>query len=91
VKEKLDGAMDRPVCNYKEAMAITGLKKTKLYSLFRRGILLGYRDGVMIRFYRSSLIRYMKERENTAAPSASPIPVNRRKIARRPGTQFKFL
>ncbi|OWK35508.1 helix-turn-helix domain-containing protein [Fimbriiglobus ruber] len=91
MKDPPSGAKERPVCEYKEAMVITGLKKTKLYDLFRRGVLLGYRDGVMIRFYRSSLLDYMKKRENTPAPlPPAPKPV-RRSFRRPSGTQFKFL
>lgn len=83
---------ESPVCGYKEAMLLTGLKKTKLYTLFRRGVLLGYRDGAMVRFYRASLLAYMKERENS--PSAPPPPVRprrARKAAAIPGVRFKYL
>ena len=84
-----------PVCGYKEAMLLTGLKKTKLYDLFRRGVLRGYRDGAMIRFYRASLSAYMRERENAPAPPApppSPPPVTRRPASPPlPGVRFRFL
>lgn len=81
---------DAPVCGYREAMALTGLKKTKLYDLFRRGVLRGYRDGVMIRFYRASLLAYMRDREN--APAAPPPPKAPRKRGGRPGgVRFKYL
>ncbi|VTR91685.1 dna-binding protein : : HTH_17 [Gemmata massiliana] len=79
-----------PVCGYKEAMRLTGLKKTKLYDLFRRGILRGYRDGAMIRFYRTALLSYMKEHENTSAAPPSP-PSKARKRKRPSGMRFKFL
>lgn len=84
-------ADDAPVCGYKEAMALTGLKKTKLYDLFRRGVLRGYRDGAMVRFYRASLLAYMRERENTPAPPpASPKPP-RKRGGRPGGVRFKYL
>ena len=81
-----------PVCDWREAMAVTGLKKTKLYDLFRDGRLKGYRDGGMIRFYRTGLMSYMKEQEVTAAPLATPVPP-RKPTARAAatGTRFKFL
>lgn len=83
---------DRPVCGYREAMALTGLKKTKLYDLFRRGVLRGYRDGVMIRFYRTSLMAFMKERENTpAAPTTPPKAPRKRGLNPPSGVRFKFL
>lgn len=84
-------ANDAPVCGYREAMAITGLKKTKLYDLFRRGVLRGYRDGAMVRFYRDSLLAYMRERENAPVPPpAAPKPP--RKRGRKPdGVRFKYL
>jgi hypothetical protein len=72
-------------------MVVTGLKKTKLYNLFRRGVLLGYRDGVMIRFYRSSLLRYMKERENIPAQPTTRLNLTRRSVKRPSGLRFKFL
>lgn len=77
------------VCGYREAMAVTGLKKTKLYDLFRRGVLRGYRDGTMIRFYRESLLTYMRERENP--PAASLPKPGRRTKAPPPGVRFRFL
>ncbi len=83
---------DSPLCGYKEAMRLTGLKKTKLYDLFRRGVLRGYRDGVMVRFYRASLLAYMRERENTPAPPPPPPPVTRRRATPPPpGVRFRFL
>ncbi|WP_029631166.1 helix-turn-helix domain-containing protein [Zavarzinella formosa] len=66
MSEENDGA--RKVCCYKEAMLLTGLKKTKLYALFRRGVIRGYRDGKMIRFYVASLTKYMRDRENSPPP-----------------------
>lgn len=84
-------ADDAPVCGYKEAMALTGLKKTKLYDLFRRGVLRGYRDGAMVRFYRASLLAYMRERENApATPPAAPKPP-RKRGGRSGGVRFKYL
>lgn len=82
---------DAPVCGYREAMALTGLKKTKLYDLFRRGVLRGYRDGAMVRFYRASLLAYMRERENTPVPPpVPPKPPGGR--GRKPGgVRFKYL
>lgn len=80
---------DRPVCGYKEAMLLTGLKKTKLYELFRRGVLRGYRDGAMIRFYRAALLAFMRERENPPAPPP-PKPTRRAKPPP-PGVRFRFL
>jgi excisionase family DNA binding protein len=80
----------RSVCSYKEAMAITDLKKTKLYDLFSRGVLRGYRDGSMIRFYRAALLAYMRERENVPATPPPPKPV-RRAGQQSPGLGFKFL
>jgi excisionase family DNA binding protein len=91
VKETPAGAKDCPVCGYKEALEITGLKKTKLYDLFSCGVLRGYRDGAMIRFYRESLLAYMKARENAPAPQP-PIPKPRRRtVKRQPGSRLKFL
>ncbi len=80
------------VCGWREAMRVTGLKKTKLYELFRDGRLKGYKDGGMIRFYRTGLVSYMKERENVVAPSTAPAPP-RKPRAQTPaaGTRFKFL
>jgi excisionase family DNA binding protein len=85
------GDDDGRVCGYKEAMALTGLKKTKLYDLFRRGVIRGYRDGAMIRFYRASLLAYMKERENIPAvpPPTSKHP--RQSASNPPRVRFKFL
>jgi len=68
VKKTPEVEGSRPVCGYKEAVAITGLKKTKLYDLFHRGVLRGYRDGSMIRFHRTALLTYMRERENAPPP-----------------------
>jgi excisionase family DNA binding protein len=85
-----DGTPAPAVCDYKEAMELTALKKTKLYDLFARGVLRGYRDGTMIRFYRASLLAYMKEREN--APPAPKPPLRKPRKGRAPnGTRFKFL
>lgn len=80
------------VCGWREAMKVTGLKKTKLYDLFRGGRLKGYKDGGMIRFYRSGLVDYMNERENVVAPPTAPSPP-RKPRAKTPaaGTRFKFL
>jgi excisionase family DNA binding protein len=80
------------VCGWREALKVTGLKKTKLYDLFRSGRLKGYKDGGMIRFYRSGLVSYMKERENVVAPPTAPSPP-RKPRAKTPaaGTRFKFL
>jgi excisionase family DNA binding protein len=91
VRKTPDEDASRPVCCYREAMRITGLKKTKLYDLFRRGTLRGYRDGAMIRFYRESLLTYMKERENIPAPPPAPARPNRRPVKPPPGVRFKFL
>jgi excisionase family DNA binding protein len=84
-------AVPSMVCTYKEAMQITGLRKSKLYTLFHKGVLRGYRDGVMIRFYRDSLIDYMQQRENHPAipPSSNPTPTRKRKTPE--GVRFKFL
>ncbi|MBX9582846.1 MAG: helix-turn-helix domain-containing protein [Gemmataceae bacterium] len=80
------------VCGYREAMTLTGLKKTKLYDLFRRGVVRGYRDGRMVRFYRASLVRYMEDRENPpAAPAVAPAAARTRKPPKPPGVRFKFL
>jgi hypothetical protein len=82
---------DAAVCGWKEALVITGLKKTKLYDLFGRGVLRGYRDGTMIRFYRAGLKSYMKDRENTPA-AAPPRPARRpRKSKTAAPTRFKYL
>ena len=82
---------DAAVCGWKEALVITGLKKTKLYDLFGRGVLRGYRDGTMIRFYRTGLNSYMKDRENTPA-AAPPRPARRpRKSKTAAPTRFKYL
>lgn len=80
------------VCGWREAMQVTGLKKTKLYELFRGGRLKGYRDGGMIRFYRTGLVSYMKDRENVVAPPTIPAQPKRPR-ANTPvaGTRFKFL
>ena len=79
------------VCGWREAMVITGLKKTKLYEMFHRRALTGYRDGGMIRFYRTGLRAYMHARENPAAPpprrAARPLK-NRTPLVH---TGFKFL
>jgi excisionase family DNA binding protein len=81
---------EAPVCDWREAMGLTGLKKTKLYELFHRGIIKGYRDGKMIRFYREDLTGYMRDRENRLAP-----PVRIRQRSRKPQptstNRFKFL
>lgn len=80
------------VCGWREAMRVTGLKKTKLYELFRDGRLKGYKDGGMIRFYRTGLVSYMKERENVVAPSTAPAPPRKpRAQTLAAGTRFKFL
>jgi excisionase family DNA binding protein len=80
------------VCGWREAMRLTGLKKTKLYELFRDGRLKGYKDGGMIRFYRTGLAGYMKERENVVAPSPAPAPPRKpRANTLAAGTRFKFL
>lgn len=77
------------VCGYREAMAVTGLKKTKLYELFKKGVLRGYRDGAMVRFYRESLLAYMREREN--APAPKPLPRKPKSTPKPSGVRFKFL
>jgi len=82
------------VCDWHEAMAVTGLKKSKLYASFARGVLTGYRDGGMIRFYRAGLIAYMRDRENAAAPPLSPRPARAPRRGRTPAAdavRFKFL
>lgn len=83
---------ESPVCDWKEAMAISGLRKTKLYELFHQGRLKGFKDGGMIRFYHTGLAAYMKQQENTTALPTPSTP--KRKPAPRPsaaGTRFKFL
>jgi hypothetical protein len=86
-----DGKSKGPVCDWKEAMQLTGLKKSKLYQLFHQGRLTGYKDGI-IRFYRTGLMGFMKERENVAAPPTTPTP-QRKPPARSSaaGTRFRFL
>jgi excisionase family DNA binding protein len=81
---------ETPVCGWREAMDITGLKKTKLYELFHRGIIKGYRDGKMIRFYRAGLTGYMQDRENRSAP---PVRITQRPRKTQPpsNNRFKFL
>jgi excisionase family DNA binding protein len=79
---------DGPVCTYKEAMQVTGLKKSKLYTLFHKGVLRGYRDGNMIRFYRESLHTYMRQRENQ--PSVVPPSVPTSKPKRKSSTEIRF-
>jgi excisionase family DNA binding protein len=84
-------AGDESVCGWKDAMEMTGLKKTKLYTLFNKGVLRGYRDGSMIRFYRSALTNYMKDRENTPGKKG-PLPQSRRRKSKTPARpQIKFL
>lgn len=90
MKKTPDDDGNRPVCSYKEAMMITGLKKTKLYDLFRQGVLRGYRDGSMIRFYRAALLAYMRERENVPA-TPPPLKPARRARQQPSGVGFKFL
>ena len=78
------------VCDGKEAMVVTGLKKSKLYALFGSGVLKGYRDGKMIRFYSASLADYMKQRENSG--NKATIPVARRQPKKKASpTRLKFL
>jgi excisionase family DNA binding protein len=92
VKEPHAGASGRPICDYKEAMELTGLKKTKIYDLFSRGVLRGYKDCTMIRFYRASLLAYMKERENTPFLPPPPRKARKQREGKAPnGMQFKFL
>jgi hypothetical protein len=79
------------VCTWQEAMQIAGLKKTKLYSLFHAGVLKGYRDGKMIRFYRKGLLDYMRERENVTLPPLRPARRPRAKSKSLAATRFRFL
>jgi hypothetical protein len=91
VKPRPANVGDAAVCGWREALVITGLKKTKLYDLFGRGVLRGYRDGTMIRFYRAGLNSYMNDRENTPA-AAPPRPARRpRKSKATTPTLFKYL
>lgn len=88
----ITAASESPVCGWREAMQVTGLKKTKLYELFRNGRLTGYKDGGMIRFYRSGLASYMTLSDNTAPPPAVPIRKRKpRAMTPSPGTHFKYL
>lgn len=79
------------VCGWQEAMEVTGLKKTKLYELFHAGVLKGYRDGAMIRFYRTALLGYMRDRENSVAPPLRPARRPRKAGMSKQGTRFKYL
>jgi excisionase family DNA binding protein len=91
-KPQPSGTGDAMVCGWQEAMEVTGLKKTKLYELFRDGTLKGYRDGRMIRFYRKGLADYMRERENVTLPP--PRSVRRTRAAKSkttPAMRFRFL
>lgn len=72
-------------------MKIAGLKKTKLYDLFHAGVLKGFRDGKMIRFYRKGLLDYMRERENVTLPPPRPARRPRAKPKALPPTGFRFL
>jgi hypothetical protein len=91
-KETPPEPSETSVCGWWEAMAVTGLKKTKLYDLFRRGVLKGYRDGAMIRFYRAGLVAYMRERENGTAPQPRPVRRPRKARTTTPSSaRFKFL
>jgi excisionase family DNA binding protein len=90
-KPQTTGTGDAAVCGWREAMEATGLRKTKLYELFRDGALKGYRDGRMIRFYRKGLADYMRERENVRLPPPRPARRPRAKSTALPATRFQFL
>lgn len=92
-KPQTTGTGDATVCGWREAMEVTGLRKTKLYELFRGGVLKGYRDGRMIRFYRKGLLDYMRERENITAPPLRPArrPRVTAKSKALPPIRFQFL
>lgn len=90
-KPQTAGTGDAVACGWQEAMEATGLKKTKLYTLFRDGTLKGYRDGRMIRFYRKGLADYMRERENVTLPPPRPTRRPRATAKVLPATRFRFL
>ncbi len=82
--------------NYKQVMERTGLSRTKVYDLFERGELTGYRaDGRRV-FFASGVDAYI-ERNRNAAPAPAPPPpaAPRRRRPPRPAgsrvTGLKFL
>lgn len=77
---------------YKDVCKLTGLSKSAVYDLFRKGELSGFRSGRAVLFYRKGVEKFVKLNENKGSATPPPTPSTRtRKRASVPQMQFKFL